>query len=83
MELFDLVETVDSLKLGLALETHCEQANRILEAYIQVNIGAEGQKSGAAPADCASILQGLAGCRYLRITGLMAMAFMAFSGIQL
>ncbi len=73
VELFDLVETVDSVKLGLALETHCEQLNRVLEAYIQVNIGVEGQKSGAAPADCAKILRGLAGCRFLRINGLMAM----------
>lgn len=73
VELFDLVETVDSVKLGLALETHCKLADRILEAYIQVNIGAESQKSGAAPADCAKILRDLAGCRYLRITGLMGM----------
>jgi len=72
-ELFDVIETVDSIKLGQALEKHCTKLNRSLEAYVQVNIGAEKQKSGIQPEDCENILRGLSSCQFLRITGLMTM----------
>jgi pyridoxal phosphate enzyme (YggS family) len=72
-EAFDVIETVDTVKLGLILEKHCITLNKTLEVYVQVNIGVEKQKSGVAPADCEKLLRGLAGCRFLRITGLMAM----------
>jgi pyridoxal phosphate enzyme (YggS family) len=73
VELFDVIETVDSIKLGLALEKHCTALNKSLEAYVQVNIGAEKQKSGVQPEDCESLLYGLSSCQFLRITGLMTM----------
>jgi pyridoxal phosphate enzyme (YggS family) len=40
-ELFDVIETVDSIKLGLAVDTQCAAADKSLEVYVQVNIGAE------------------------------------------
>ena len=72
-ELFDVIETVDNIKLGLALEKHCAASNKTLEAYVQVNIGAEKQKSGVRPEDCEKLLHGLIQCQFLRITGLMTM----------
>lgn len=72
-DLFDVIETVDSIKLGRALEGHCAAANKPLDAYVQVNIGAEKQKSGVQPEECENILQELEWCQFLRITGLMAM----------
>ncbi|MEJ2332488.1 MAG: YggS family pyridoxal phosphate enzyme [Desulfobulbaceae bacterium] len=47
--------------------------NKTLEAYVQVNIGAEKQKSGVRPEDCEKLLHGLIQCQFLRITGLMTM----------
>jgi len=72
-ELFDVIETVDSIKLGLTLEKHCAALNKSLEAYLQVNIGAEKQKSGIRPEDCEKLLRGLDQCQFLRIMGLMTM----------
>ena len=72
-KLFDVIETLDSIKLGLALNTSCAAADKSLEAYVQVNIGAEKQKSGIPPEDCEKLLRELARCQYLRITGLMTM----------
>lgn len=72
VQLFDVIETVDNIKLGLALEKHSAALNKTLEAYVQVNIGAEEQKSGVRPDECAELLHGLAHCRFLRLTGLMA-----------
>jgi len=72
-ELFDVIETVDSIKLGLTLEKHCAALNKSLEAYVQVNIGSDIQKSGVKPEDCEKLLRGLSPCRFLRVTGLMTM----------
>jgi pyridoxal phosphate enzyme (YggS family) len=72
-ELFDVIETVDSINLGLALEKHSANLNKSLEAYIQVNVSREKQKSGVQPEDCEKILRELSHCQFLRITGLMTM----------
>jgi len=72
-EFFDVIETVDSIKLGLILEKHCALLNKELEAYVQVNIGAEKQKAGIQPEECEKLLRSLSQCRFLRITGLMTM----------
>jgi pyridoxal phosphate enzyme (YggS family) len=72
-KLFDVIETLDSIKLGLALESHCGAADKPLEAYVQVNIGAEKQKSGVPPEECERLLCELARCQFLHITGLMTM----------
>jgi len=73
VELFDVIETVDSIKLGLALEKHCETLDKPLEALVQVNVGAEEQKSGIQPEKCEKLLSGLADCKFLSIVGLMTM----------
>lgn len=73
VELFDVIETVDSIKLGLALERHCETLHKPLEALVQVNVGAEKQKSGIQPEECDRLLTGLADCKFLSIVGLMTM----------
>ena len=72
-ELFDVIETIDSIKLGLALEKHCETLNKSLEALVQVNMGAEVQKAGIQPENCENIISALADCKFLSVVGLMAM----------
>lgn len=72
-ELFDVIETVDSIKLGLALEKHCAALNKHIDAFVQVNIGGENQKSGIEPEGCEEIIQGLRNCKFLNIVGLMTM----------
>jgi pyridoxal phosphate enzyme (YggS family) len=72
-ELFDVIETVDSIKLGLALEKHCAALNKHIDALVQVNIGGENRKSGIKPEGCEEIVQGLRNCKFLNIVGLMTM----------
>ena len=73
VELFDVIETVDSTRLGLALDRHCSALGKTIEAYIQVNVGGESQKSGVPPEACGKILHELGHCRHLQLTGLMTM----------
>lgn len=47
--LFDVIETLDREKLARALAKEMEKQGRALPCFIQVNTGAEEQKSGIAP----------------------------------
>jgi len=47
--LFDVIETVDRLKLARALARHMDEIGRRPDCFIQVNTGAEPQKAGVLP----------------------------------
>jgi PLP dependent protein len=47
--LFDVIQTVDRIKIAEALSKECRKQNRAPEFYIQVNTGLEPQKAGIAP----------------------------------
>ena len=72
-ELFDVIETIDSIKLAKSLEKHLTSLNKSLTVYLQVNIGREEQKSGVLPEDCEQLLQELSQFQHLKIAGLMTM----------
>ena len=48
---FDLIETVDSLKLVRAIGRHAVASGRVMQVLLQVNIAGEASKSGLAPDD--------------------------------
>ncbi|WP_373088255.1 YggS family pyridoxal phosphate-dependent enzyme [Sneathiella sp.] len=68
--LFDVIETVDRLKIAKALATEMLAANRQLPVYIQINTGKEDQKAGIFPEDADKFIQD---CRDLglNVIGLM------------
>ncbi len=72
-EHFDVIETVDSVKLAKALEKHLAALGKSIKIFIQVNIGREKQKSGVLPEQCENLLQQLSGFEHLKVRGLMAM----------
>jgi pyridoxal phosphate enzyme (YggS family) len=72
-ELFDVIETVDSVKLANTLENHLSIQNKTVSAYVQVNVGREKQKSGILPEDCQRLLQEISHLQHLKIVGLMTM----------
>ncbi len=51
VELFDFIETVDSLKLLRALSRHALSAGSVMPVLLQVNIAGEASKAGMAPED--------------------------------
>lgn len=68
--LFDVIETLDRAKLADVLAAEMKKQNRPLPCLIQVNTGAEAQKSGILPADLPALLAHARGLG-LDITGLM------------
>lgn len=67
-----LVHTVDSARLGEALDRACLDADRAtLPVLVQVNVGGESQKSGCEPSELASVLDALAKLPRIAVRGLM------------
>lgn len=72
-ELFDVVETVDRLKVAQLLDNHAKLLEKRISILIQVNTGREKQKSGILPEDTESFLRQIAEETDLHVLGLMTM----------
>jgi pyridoxal phosphate enzyme (YggS family) len=73
VEIFDLIETVDSIALGRELDKRAALAGRTMEVLIEINSGREPQKAGVLPEDAASLVREIAALPRLRVLGLMTM----------
>ena len=71
-QLFDVVHTVDRLKIAKALNKARNNSNK-LQILIQVNIGLEQQKGGVLPEECPELIKSILPLENLTIIGLMAM----------
>jgi len=49
IQLFDVIETVDRIKLARAIARISAEENKSVQCYIQINVGRENQKSGIDP----------------------------------
>jgi pyridoxal phosphate enzyme (YggS family) len=77
-QLFDMIETVDSMKLAGAIDKACENLDRIMPVLIEINSGEEPQKTGVMPDDVLPLIKEMAGLEHIRVMGLMTMG--PFSG---
>ena len=73
VEIFDMIETVDSLELAREIDKRCRQISKTMPVLIEVNSGREAQKSGALPENVAALAQSLADFCNIRLMGLMTM----------
>lgn len=71
--LFDCVQSVDRAELALALSRRAEAAGRRVRALVQVNLGGEPQKGGAAPEQLGALLEACAAAPALELAGLMTL----------
>ena len=72
LQVFDWLETLDSLPLAQRLERLLSQQDKKLPVLIQVNIGREPQKAGVAPEDVPEFVREVASLSHLEVRGLMA-----------
>ncbi|MBI5233233.1 MAG: YggS family pyridoxal phosphate-dependent enzyme, partial [Deltaproteobacteria bacterium] len=68
VNLFDMIETLDSIELAKELN---KKAERPIDVLMQVNIGAEGTKGGVEPGDAPRLAQSIAMLPNIRLRGLM------------
>lgn len=71
-ELFDVVHSVDRIKIARLLQGSASQRQRKLGVFIQVNLGAEPAKSGFSPTGLREQVRPLLDMDALQILGLMA-----------
>ena len=69
--LFDVIQTLDRIKLARSLATEMDRQDRRFECFVQVNTGEEPQKSGVLPADTDDFVNGCRDQFDLDVTGLM------------
>ncbi len=74
VELFDIIESVDSEHLLLALDKEAGKLGKRIDILLQINIAGETQKTGFAPADYAAILPKLDLFTHVRTRGIMVIA---------
>jgi pyridoxal phosphate enzyme (YggS family) len=73
VRLFDLIHSVDSLKLAHELNKQAKKINKIQEILIQVNISMESTKTGVYEQDALSLIKDISHLENLSVKGLMTM----------
>jgi PLP dependent protein len=69
--LFDLIHSVDSLRLAQDIDAHAARHDVVIPVLIQVNIGDETTKSGVAAAETVTLVQQVAALPHIAVRGLM------------
>jgi pyridoxal phosphate enzyme (YggS family) len=73
LEIFDMIETVDSLEIAREIDRKCAQIGKIMPVLIEVNSGKEPQKSGVLPEDVEQLVKEISSLRNIKVMGLMTM----------
>lgn len=72
IQLFDVIQSVDSTELAARLERICNEEGRSqLSVFIQVDLAGETTKSGVAEDDLPKLVSYLRECERLKLDGLM------------
>ena len=74
LPLFELIQSVDSLRLARELSAEAERANRVVDALVQVNASGEETKGGFDAAHGTDSIAEVCALPGLRVCGLMTMA---------
>jgi hypothetical protein len=69
---FSTVHSIDRIKLARALDQEAQRIDRIVDGFLEVNLGAEETKHGFLPDDLPQAAELLASLRSVRLVGLMA-----------
>lgn len=73
VELFDMIETVDSREIAGEIDKRCGQSGKIMPVLIEINSGREAQKAGVNPENAEALMRAIAAFKNMRVAGLMTM----------
>jgi PLP dependent protein len=79
VQLFDSIQTVDSLRLAEAIDRECLKIGRTMPILIEINADLETQKTGVFPEDAEDLIRAISQLESIRVNGLMTMG--AFTSI--
>jgi len=72
VQIFDVIQSVDSLKLADEIDAEAGKINHRIECFIEVNISGEATKTGAPPEDTLDLIRVVNDLPNIDLTGLMA-----------
>ena len=73
VRMFDLIHSVDSLKLAAELDKFAGKIDKVQDILIQVNVAKEDSKSGVYAEDTLQLLKDIAPLKNVAVKGLMTM----------
>ena len=73
VRIFDMIETVDSVKLAKEIDKQCKKIGKIMSVLIEVNSGEEPQKSGVMPDKVVDLVKEISKFENIKVEGLMTM----------
>lgn len=71
VELFDVIQSVDSLKLAEEINRRAGEVGNRIECYVEVNSSGETAKSGIGPHEALDLMRQIHSMSHIRLTGLM------------
>ncbi|MFC1510522.1 YggS family pyridoxal phosphate-dependent enzyme [Candidatus Omnitrophota bacterium] len=74
LDLFDVIQSVDSLKLAAEIEKQSAARNKQTQILVQINTSGESQKFGSDKALAYQLIEQICAFKHIKIMGLMAMA---------
>lgn len=73
VEIFDMIETLDSIELATEIDKQCQKISKIMPVLIEVNIAEEPQKSGVMPEKVIEFAKDISKFKNIKLSGLMTM----------
>ena len=70
---FDMIETIDSLRVVSAVDRHCADIGKDMPVLIEINSGRESNKTGVVPDEAEGLIEQVAALQHIRVQGLMTM----------
>lgn len=74
VKLFDMIQSVDSVKLAEEIDKRCEAINKVMPILVEINIGNEENKQGIKFGDAKGFISGISQLKNIDIQGLMCIA---------
>ena len=71
LELFDVIQSVDSLRLAREISTRCEAGGLSIDVLVEVNTSGEDSKYGLVPEETVETIEEIADLGGIRVRGLM------------
>jgi pyridoxal phosphate enzyme (YggS family) len=73
VKIFDIIETVDSMRLAKEIERRCARTGKVMPVLVEVNSGRETTKTGVVPENVEGFVAYLAKMKFIKVQGLMTM----------
>ncbi|UCB57766.1 MAG: YggS family pyridoxal phosphate-dependent enzyme [Candidatus Omnitrophota bacterium] len=73
VEIFDMIETVDSERIAQEIDRACASRNKTMPVLLEINSGREKQKAGVMPEEARALIEKISSLKNIKIEGLMTM----------